>query len=61
MHTTAWVCLWGGDETLKYGFRIEYTWLIFALPSTAGKFYVTLEVYLSIVLAKISPSDIELT
>ena len=24
-HTTAWDRLWGGDETLKCGFKIEYT------------------------------------
>ena len=24
-HTTAWDQLWGGDETLKCGFKIKYT------------------------------------
>ena len=24
-HTTAWDRLWGGDETIKCGFKIEYT------------------------------------
>ena len=24
-HTTAWERLWGGDETLKWGFRIDYS------------------------------------
>ena len=25
MHKTAWVQHWGGDETLKCGFKIDYT------------------------------------
>ena len=30
-HTTAWDRLWGGDETLKQGFKIKYKQLYFTL------------------------------